>query len=126
MSEYLIQGELMTALANEVRRLNGTNNKYNAAEIADSLQRIQDYTISATDSTGQLTINNNGIEYFIQDDLINSMAKEIRRISNTTSTYNALQMAEFLPRVQGTIGETSGAHWVRVVNHAGEVLEEQY
>lgn len=44
MAEYLIDDVLMTAMANQIRRINNTEKSYNAAQIVDALQTLNNTT----------------------------------------------------------------------------------
>ena len=63
------------------------------------------------------------LEYFINDDIIEAMASQIRRITNTTRLYNGAEIGELLYKIEGTIGEVDGAYCIQAVEHDGSVIK---
>ena len=121
MSEYLIKGDTVTTWANHARRISGTTEELNAAEIAEIFSRTQgeclDEAIEVSDNN-----NENSSLYLIQDDTMNAMANHARRISGTTEELNATEIAEIISRTQGTV-KTDGEYLVEALNAGGVVIK---
>ena len=62
-------------------------------------------------------------DYLIQQKTMKGFANQIRRISNTTSTYTAAEILEILSRISGYVNTPNGSLTVSVVDYDGSILK---
>ena len=60
-------------------------------------------------------------DYLIQQKTMKGFANQIRRISNTTSTYTAAEILEILSRISGSVKTPNGSLTVSVVDYDGTI-----
>lgn len=60
MADYLIQKETAEVLANQIRRITGTENQYNIAEVAEILSRIEGNVVEAAGDLRMLVVDYDG------------------------------------------------------------------
>lgn len=64
-------------------------------------------------------------DYLIQQETMKGIANQIRRISNTSDSYTALEILEILSRIQGSIVTPNGSLVIQVVDYDGTILKTE-